>query len=383
MSEQRIKYLTNLFLNGKCTDEEIAELAALIEATPSDTELSAVLGEAWEDYLPDDETKAVAEPYLRNLEKKLSFGKIRRMNIRRLAVAASVAIVLLTGAIWFFREDKAEKALVAALEDVKPGLDGAVLTLADGSSIVLDTVKSGVIALQNGVKVVVNNGQLTYLSDGGTPTEAVYNTIKTPRGRQFRLALPDGTNIWLNAESSVRYPLAFNAEERAISVTGEVYLEVERDPSRPFKVNAPNRAVIEVLGTSFNLNSYADEDALRATLVDGSIRVITSNSPATILKPGEQAIAHSQSGLRIQQADVEQVTAWKNGYFHFRNAGIDDVMRQIARWYDLEIEYTGSVPDDKFDGEISRNSNLSEIIRILKLSKIKITLEEKRLIVDP
>jgi len=385
MSEQRIKYLTSLFLNGKCTDEELAELAALIESTPSDSELSLVLEEVWEGYAPDDETKLIAEPYLKQVQKKLpGSGKIRRIFFRRMAVAAAVAAVLVSGAIWFLKDEKSEEKNAVALKvDVEPGMEGAVLTLADGSSIVLDTVKNGVIALQHGIQAVVKNGQLSYIApDNGMPNETVYNTIKTPRGRQFSLILPDGTLMWLNAASSVRYPLAFHSTERMVSVTGEVFFEVKKDVSRPFRVAAPNQAVVEVLGTSFNLNSYPDEDGMRTTLVEGSVRVTTGNSPGIVLKPGHQAVAKNGS-ITVHQADVEQVTAWKNGFFHFRDAGIDEVMRQIARWYDLEIEYSGTLPDEKFDGEISRNNNLSEIIRILKLSKIKIRLEDKKLIVDP
>jgi len=269
--------------------------------------------------------------------------------------------------------------------DFLPGKNTAILTLADGSTIVLDSAKNGALTSQGNTKVIkLNNGQLAYSSSGAT-NEVLYNTMSTPRGGQYKLVLSDGSKVWLNAASSIHYPTSFPGNERKVEITGEAYFEVAHDAKKPFKVSVNNMEV-QVLGTHFNVNAYRDERTINTTLLEGSVKV-TKGSSMSILKPGQQAIiqqAGDDKKITVENnIDVEAVIAWKNGYFSFTNADMTAVMRQISRWYDVDIVYEGKIPDRKFGGEISRNLNASQALKILQASKVHFRIEGKKIIVLP
>lgn len=304
---------------------------------------------------------------------------VRSMLRWKWAAAAAVLVLMGTG-VYFATRQPSQEVVVKVQQNIAPGKSGAVLTLADGSQVVLDSIKNGVVALQNGSKALLKNGQLFY--EGETDGIVAYNTMSTPKGRQFQLQLPDGTQVWMNAASSIRYPTTFNGKERKVEVTGEVYFEIVKNEQMPFRVKAGNKADIEVLGTHFNVNAYDDEESLNATLLEGAIRV-TKGTDKVILKPGQQARVEEHIKV-IPDADIDKVMAWKNGFFNFENANLQEVMRQLQRWYDIEVVYEKGVPDMEFVGKMSKNINLADLLTILEKTNVHFRLEEgRRLIVEP
>lgn len=274
------------------------------------------------------------------------------------------------------------RAEQAAMFDVEPGGDKAVLTLADGSQIVLDAASDGMLARQTGVEVVkLPGGQLAYRAVGGTANDLVYNTMSTPRGGQYQLHLPDGSRVWLNASSSLRFPVAFTGKERRVSLQGEGYFEVAPNADMPFTVEV-NDMEIQVLGTHFNVNAYADEAGTTTTLLEGKVRVRTAKADG-LLRPGQQARLTSSGAVEILSTpNQEEVMAWKNGLFFFEGADLPSIMRQLARWYDLEVYYeNGKLPKRRFNGQVYRNLKLSEVLKVLELSDVHFRLEGRKLIV--
>ena len=256
---------------------------------------------------------------------------------------------------------------------IKPGSQKALLTLADGTTITLDSAANGIIAKQGGTQVLkLANGMICYVKDkaNNQPENISYNKMSTPRGGQYQLTLPDGSVIWLNAESSITYPTAFSGNERKVSITGEVYFEVVKDKSKPFKVTAGDQQ-IKVLGTHFNINAYEDEDHVKTSLLEGSVNVNQQ-----ILKPGEAF----QNG-KVSKTNVDQDVAWKNGIFNFNNQSLAQVMRQLARWYNLEVIYPGGVPRKEYGGEMGRNLTLNQVLKGLENSGIYFELEGRKLLV--
>jgi ferric-dicitrate binding protein FerR (iron transport regulator) len=266
--------------------------------------------------------------------------------------------------------------------------------LADGQKIVLDSAANGVIGQQHGAQISLQNNQVIYKSNvdpAATPAkEMAYNTMSTPKGRQFQLVLPDGSKVWLNAASSITYPIAFNDKERRVKITGEVYVEVAHDRSWPFFVETKNQQ-IQALGTAFNVNAYENEEIEKTTLIEGSVKVNSTLIPqavnrhplTTILLPGQQAnIDNSKQLLSIANNQSEAAIAWRNGYFNLENMPFDKVMKQLERWYNIEILYENGIPDLRFVGGLSRNMTLDALIRALRVSEVHFKMEAgRRLIV--
>lgn len=272
------------------------------------------------------------------------------------AAAAAIALLITVGGYLLY---KPSQQAVISQTIVAPGHPGAILTLANGTQVQLDTIRNGVIALQGGVSAKIVNGILHY---EGKPAGTLYNKMSTPKGRTFQLTLPDGTSIWLNSESSVRYPVAFTGQNRMVEITGEAYFEVAADPEKPFLVSVANKTTLTVLGTHFNVNAYDNEQAITTTLLEGAIQVKN-----TILKPGQQAILQADNNLQmVLSPDLTKVMAWKNGLFDFEGASLQEVMRQLERWYDIEVVFEEPVPDIRFGGKMTRGIPLNEVLEILK-----------------
>lgn len=297
-------------------------------------------------------------------------------------VAASAAAVLLLGMfIWQTLVNRNSPSVaMSETNDIQPGREGAVLTLSDGSSILLDTVKNGVIALQGGATVRVINGALVYDNNG---REVVMNTIATPNSRQYQLTLPDGTEVWLNNASSITYPTVFKGKERKIEVTGEVYFEVAKNAEMPFKVNINNREEVVVLGTHFNVKGYNDEDNTKVTLLEGSVKVSSKEGDEVKIKPGEQAqVFHKEKNkIAVHPVNTAESIAWKKGYFNFEGLSFEEVMRLLERWYDVEVVYKGQVPQINFGGDLNRNTTLKGAIKALEYYNVRLELEGKKIIV--
>nr|WP_121273582.1 FecR family protein [Pedobacter schmidteae] len=283
-----------------------------------------------------------------------------------------------------------KKQPVALKGDVLPGGDKAVLTLADGSQIVLDHAGNGSLARQGNATIdKTKNGQIVYAVGKNSSESAVtlrpaeWNVISTPRGGQFNLVLSDGTKVWLNAASTLKFPAGFSGKERIVELNGEAYFEVAKNKQMPFKVKV-NKMEVEVLGTHFNVMAYSDEPKIRTILLEGSVK-INNGTETALLKPGQQAMAgNADSYLKIEPANTEEVTAWKSGYFLFSNENIQSIMRKISRWYNVEVIYKGNVEHMDFDGTISRYKNVTEVLKMLELTgAIHFKVEEGRIIVMP
>jgi len=290
----------------------------------------------------------------------------------RVAAAAAVLLLLATGA-YFLLYHKASPEVAGSKKhfknDIPPGRNNAVLTLADGRQINLDSSASGNIARQGNTIIRKQDGGLQYSPSmaGGSGSET-FNTVATARGNQYQLVLPDGSKVWLNAESSIRFQPAFTGAVRRVEMTGEAYFEVKHNNKMPFVVMA-NGIEVHDLGTQFNINAYTNESLISTTLVEGSAKVV-KGAHTSLLKPGQQAQVNGEGNIQlVKEADVEAATAWKNGQFMFQGNTIQSVMRQLERWYDVEIHYSGNVTKEEFVGAISRFQNISDVLTMLEKTR--------------
>ncbi|KAA2240756.1 FecR family protein [Chitinophaga agrisoli] len=304
------------------------------------------------------------------------------------AAAAVLAGLLVAGT--YLLLERIPKADIAAVPspistDIAPGVNKATLTLADGSTVTLDSAESRTIQ-QGGAAISQHKGQLLYAAGHTGPDS--YNILATPAGGQFRVTLPDGSKVWLNSASSLRYPIAFKGAERIVELKGQGYFEIAKDARRPFKVRVPARQngkdymEVQVLGTRFDIMAYTDEQHIHTTLLEGAVRVQQGATNAT-LSPGQQAVlGYTDHALTVQMADVNQVIAWKTGFFEFANTDLAAIMRQIARWYDVEVEYRNTHSKERFLGRIGRDQPLSGILHLLEENGVRFTVEGKKVIVQ-
>ena len=311
-----------------------------------------------------------------SIKKSGKLVNLSKYSWKQALVAASVLGLLFFGVRRLLSPHQDQQQQVAAVKapipDLAPGSNKAVLTLADGKQIILDSAQ-GKIVQQGNLKVTNIAGKLDY---EGKSNAVEYHTLSTPMGGQYKLLLPDGTDVWLNAASSITYPTAFVGKERKVTITGEAYFEVAHNARQPFHVKV-NAVDVEVLGTHFNINGYSDEPFVKTTLLEGSVR-IKDHEKTVLINPGEQARVSqlADNAITITTADVDEVMAWKNGRFYYNNADLKTIMRQVMRWYDVNVEYKSNVPLRYFTADISRKNNLSAILKILELSNIHFRLEE-------
>lgn len=316
-----------------------------------------------------------------------------------IAAAAAVILVCSVGILSYRNSEKAKAGeSVLHQHDALPGDNKAMLTLASGEKIMLDKARPGKLADEGGSTVIkTKQGEIIYkqtVSPERSSKLLTYNSITTPRAGQYQVKLPDGTNVWLNAESSIRFPTVFSDHERIVEIKGEVYFEVAKKPGRkvpvPFRVLAGNQ-IIEVLGTRFNVNSYTDEGNIKTTLFEGSIKLKEKGNghKDILLSPGQQAMYDAEQKetasrmlpFKVTQVDIKSVIAWKNGYFRFDNIGLPELMRQLSRWYDVEVIYEGPIREYEFVGQIERGTNLSKVLRILELGGVRFRIQGKKIIV--
>jgi ferric-dicitrate binding protein FerR (iron transport regulator) len=275
-----------------------------------------------------------------------------------------------TAAYFWLHRPAAPPAPIAVQHDLPPGGNKATLTLSNGTQILLDSARTGQLASEgNSTVEKADSGRLVYNQSGNNAATLQYNTLRTPRGGQYQLTLPDGSRVWLNAASAVRFPASFPRHERVVEVTGEAYFEVARDAGAPFSVRILSsgghpKGAVQVLGTRFNINAYDDEPFTSATLLEGAV-AINSQQHKALLKPGEQAQLDNAAGIRIAAVDTEEAVAWKNGEFIFNNANITDIMRQLSRWYNVEVSYKDAL-NVVVNGSISRNVNIFQVLHILE-----------------
>jgi len=312
----------------------------------------------------------------------------------RLLAAATVLFAAVGITFWVLQNrsvapvGRSVQSQLAKVSDAQPGTNRAVLTLANGQQINLDNSANGVLASQGNMNITkLADGQLAYNKSSEEKLVApAFNVLSTPRAGQFSLTLPDGSHVWLNNASSLRYPVSFTGNSREVELAGEAYFEIAKDASHPFRVaihRGTNISTVEVLGTSFNVMAYDDENAERTTLVEGSVRFVHESS-SVLLKPDEQSVLDEKGGLKtLRQVNVAEITAWKNGYFHFDHSSLETTMRQLARWYDVDVEYAGNVPPQEFMGKIQRNLSLSAVLKGLENEQVHFDLEGRKLTVRP
>jgi len=315
-------------------------------------------------------------------------AKIVNMKTNRRWWYAAAAVLLLGGFLTYrFAFQQPDKTPIVKTtpekNDVAPGGNKAILTLADGSTIILDNAANGSLTEQGNTEVIkLDDGQLAYNTEG-VAGEVVYNTISTPRGGQYQLTLADGSKVWLNAASTLRFPATFSGTERKVELTGEGYFEVAKDADMPFKVVMNNGMEVEVLGTHFNVMGYDDEGMVKTTLVEGKVKVIKGSNHIMLLPNQQGSLLRENDNLKIDwNADVNKAISWKNGLFDFDNDAITDIMRQLARWYDVEIQYSGNIVAQFYTGSIRRQVNISQVLFMLEQAGgVQFKIEGKKIIV--
>lgn len=395
---QRISYLISAYLRKSITTEEHDELDEWVGASDENMLIFEELTDEEKmkkalDFIQE----ADAEKSLNKVKSQLVFAKYyspRPLFSRGWHYAAAACLLLVAGFAWFAfnkkDKDKSDGIVVTQPQDLQPGsIDKAILTLDDGSTIILDQARDGKLASQGASEITKHDGQLNYSSiANATQTAVLYNTVTTPRGGSYPLTLSDGTKIWLNASSSIRFPAVFNENERRVAITGEVYFEVASVKGKtgkvPFIVDVKDKGTsVEVLGTHFNINSYDDEPALKTTLLEGSVKVV-KDAKASLLKPGQQAQVTDNGDIKtISNVDVDYVMAWKNGLFRFSNTDLRSIMNQMSRWYDVDIDYQTSA-NPGYTGLLRRDFPASKIIAVLEESGgAHFKIEGKKIIVLP
>jgi len=396
MRKERICYLLEQYYNDKLSHTETAELSRLLDVTDQE-ELIDILALTMERFsgtansiLDEAEIDTKVNKILA-IDKNLQLKTTRNTSILRLLKYSAVAatIILIGSYLLFYQNfitNINQKTTTETPEkDAQPGRNGAILVLSDGTQVQLDSaLDSKVIVNRDGSKIRISKGQLVYL-DSKNIKENDLNSIKTPVGRKYNITLPDGTKVWLNAYSSIEYPTSFSKKARKVTISGEVYFEVAKKYQRPFIVNIQNTQTnIEVLGTHFNINSYADNGHYKTTLLEGTINFNTGKRNY-LLTPNQQAISKpdSEEVQVLNNINPEDVMAWKYDLFRFNEASIDEVMSELARWYNIVVVYDGSKPQGTFTGKIQKDLTLRQALKILGATRVKYELtQDNKLIIQ-
>jgi len=387
------------YLENKCSPEELKLLfrefdiedneellrSLIIQELENEQEISSFTKEELENSLTGTFNAIKAKLDSEKINEVAPVVPLMKRNWFRLA-AAAVFVLAVIGAYLLVNQHPVELPVANnqhQTNDILPGGNKAVLTLSNRSDINLENVSNGTIVTEGGTKISkLNDGQLVYNILEEKPTQVLYNTVTTPRGGQYQLLLSDGSKVWLNSASSIRFPVSFTGNIRRIEVTGEAYFQVAKNPFIPFKVDVDGKNEVEVLGTHFNINSYADEGSIKTTLLEGSVKVTSlKTGESKLIIPGQQAQSNTNGQIAISKADLDKVMAWKNGYFNFDGADTRMVMQLISRWYDVDVVYEGDIPQKEFGGDMEKNLNLSQVLKSLEKNDLHCRLEGKKLIV--
>jgi len=388
---ERVTYLLEQRLKQQLTEQEAEELLTILQHPDHDEMVTDVLS----GMAQAEPQGLVLDPvWLQNsVHEIVSLDKsgqspVHRVHFLRTAwfryAAAAVLLFVIGGSIYYYNSRSLpaiEPTNATAPFDVAPGGTIATLTLSNGAVIALDTAAAGSLAVQGNTDVIkLQNGQLVYRAGKGASKEMAYNTIQIPRGGQYQVTLPDGSKVWLNAASSLRFPTAFTGRSREVEITGEAYFEIAANAKMPFYVKT-NGVAVEVLGTKFNVNAYSDEPAIRTTLLEGSVRIRKDKTTA-VLAPGQQAELTTKGNIHIRKdADIDEAVAWKNGLFKLTSSDVGTIMRQLARWYDVEVEFEGGVPAGHITGEVPRNTSLLKVLKVFETSGVHFRIEGKKIVV--
>lgn len=378
MTQEQLSILIPKYLSGTATPEE---KLAVEQWYQHEQELEVFIGEG-----PETSEQELHDKILGRLRTTIQQpSRSRVLPLWKKMAAAAAAVIVLSASTWYLlqQEKQPAPAELAQQTEISPGFDQAVLTTSDGRKIELGKNVHAPISEQNGVIISNNGNQLSYNTAASGNTE-YFNTLEVPRKGMYSIGLADGTKVWLNSLSSLRYPTTFPGKERRVSIKGEAYFEVAKNPKQPFIVEVEGGQEIEVLGTSFNVNAYSNEQIISTTLLSGSVRV-RANAASQLLSPGEQA-EYNQTNTSIQlkkDIDAEDAIAWKNGFFVCNGKDLKAILRQVMRWYDIEVEYQGNIQPEIFVGTISRNMNLSELLKVLEITGVQFSLRGRQLTVLP
>jgi hypothetical protein len=390
MAVSRLEYLFKGYVRHSLSQIEEAELMELLGRSQNEKEIHRLIDKLIEGTEPGiSMPDQVAAAMVKNIMRRgnvVSFSRHRNSVNRWMRYAAAAVLILCISGGTYSLLTQANTHQLAGVpsEDttpIRPGGNHAILTMSGGKIFVLDSVHNGYLQ-QGNFSIKKQNGVLVF-NKGAMPATETYSTLSTPRGGQYKVILSDGSAVWLNASSTLQFPSVFAGNKREVELTGEACFEVAQDHTKPFYVKVGDMQ-IEVLGTSFNVNAYADGGAVKTSLLEGSIK-IEKGGVSGLLKPGEQGVMEKDGdeiSLKKKPVDVDEVVAWKNGLFQFNGAGIKTIMQEISRWYDVEIVYSGKVPDRSFEGKISREAQLTEVLKILELSDVKFHVEGRKIIVE-
>ena len=403
MNQNKLIELLELFVDGGISREEYDLLFDYIRANPEEEELNIAIDTVFKNSknfnpLNSDDKELFFQNIIRNehfdSEIQNEIETIPTFAPRlwyQLGVAASILILIATSLFFYTNRTPVNKLALEVVEPKKaavilPGDDKAILTLSDGTRIILEDAKNGILANQAGVSIQkTSDGELLYSfsNSANSVTQAedniLYNKIETPIGGKYQVNLPDGSKVWLNSSSSLRFSALFNGDTREVELSGEAYFDVSKNKSKPFRVITKDQ-IVEVLGTQFNINSYSDEGPIKTTLIEGSVKIIYKDK-VVLLSPGQQ-FQPKELVSAVLEADTEEVVAWKEGYFVFKNEDIKSIMRKLSRWYNVEVSYSGDIPEVGFGGNISRSKDISEVLDVLQLTNaIHFKVEGRRITV--
>ncbi len=387
MQQQDFLHLIDKYLKGRASAEEERLLIDFFE--------SFQLNQEWDEQVLGVKQQ-LEEKMLERLErsvhqlKEQARPKVIRFFTLRNAAAAAIIFAIVSAGGYYYSQRSAKPSVTANQQepvrhDVDPGQNKAILTLENGTKLLLDSARVGTIAKKGSISIKkARDGQLIYSAqqdNAAVPRGQVsYNPISTPRGGQYQVILPDGTKVWLNAASSLRFPTAFAGNQRNVELTGEAYFEVAKNALKPFMVQV-NQLQVKVLGTHFNILAYTDDVAIKTTLLEGSVQ-LSKGELNNLLKPGQQGVVEGGQ-IQVINVETDDAIAWKNGFFKFNRSGIQDIMKQLGRWYGTEVVYEGKIPNDEFVGKIERNVKLSQVLHILELNHVHFKIENKKITVTP
>jgi ferric-dicitrate binding protein FerR (iron transport regulator) len=387
MDEEKLYHLLEQYYLDNLAPEDETELHQVLDTQDYAT-LSRVMTRMLENHVSEEDHQ-VSETFLReNIERILSTDRPVRKHVisaksnfsrYKYAISAAAAIIFFCGIALFYhqyinRESDIDRNMTIQQDhDFMPGKDGAILTLSDGTQVILDSLGNSTRTLAiDGVKIV-------YLDEGQSKT-TIYNSMETPKGRQYHLTLSDGTKVWLNAASSITYPVSFASDTREVTISGEVYFEVSPMKNKPFHVHVKDNATtIEVLGTHFNINAYGDEGDIRTTLLEGKVNIAHQGS-TKILSPGQQSItSENQSQIMVRRVtNPGHILAWKENLFSFENVTLDLLMKELGRWYDFDVQFEGSIPKYTFSGKIGKKLTLQQVMSLLGATNIKYYINHEK-----
>ena len=375
MNKQILNSLIDKVNQGIATEEELmAYNAYLNQLTGADKDLN---------YHELESADNLKEELLKRIENRIGFTKDRKLGVwYHIAAAASVLVFLSIGSYYSFHKQAVQQTTQTKKQDLAPGGNKAILTLANGQQIFLNDANNGTIANQSNISITkTKGGRVVYNSNQSTAKEVIYNTITTPRGGETSVRLADGTIAYLDAASSIHYPVSFMGNERKVEITGQVYFEVVHNATKPFSVTVKGESIDDI-GTHFNINAYDDEPAVKTTLLEGSVKVGKGNS-VVLLKPGQAAVLRINANkIEVEKANIEKTMAWKNGELVFDGDNIVSIMREISRWYNADIVYQTSTEHKIFVGSVSRFVNVSDVLKTLELTgTVHFKIEGRRIIV--